>query len=513
MNPAKEKNLARAGNTEPGNLKAHSNSSILNGNSQGENRLLHSDKFLARAEEAGRQLIYSWTENGITAGSDLPPDRFPGLLRGVAERVKDAISQGSIGFSDVLAYFVDAPDGIRSEFIEATQGFFPPSAEACAQLKNPIIQWYKANRSDLFAARLESARERGEDPSSILREWATLDAEADSTGIADLLAARAFDPAIRPEKPIARLLIADRPLCTPGNLGNIQSPPKGGKSGVVGAIIAAVMNGRRQGPDTLGFDAENPHGHALIHIDTEQSRFDADALVRRAIRRAQLVESPPWLLSYSLADLSISERREALRHVLAAASEKFGGVFAVLVDGVGDLCMDPNDAEESFGLVHELHALAIRYDTVILTVLHENPGSETGKTRGHLGSQLERKAETNLRLAKDSNGITTVWAERARHTHLPKESGLCFQWSDIAGMHVSCGTAGEIKSAASRERMQDEAEKAFGDNQAMTYTQLFSAIVDLLEVSERTAKARVKTWLEEGITFKDSAGNHRLKNP
>jgi hypothetical protein len=35
---------------------------------------------------------------------------------------------------------------------------------------------------------------------------------------------------------------------------------------------------------------------------------------------------------------------------------------------------------------------------LIVGVIHFNPGGE--KTRGHLGSQLERKAETNLRLDK-----------------------------------------------------------------------------------------------------------------
>ena len=38
------------------------------------------------------------------------------------------------------------------------------------------------------------------------------------------------------------------------------------------------------------------------------------------------------------------------------------------------------------------HQLAIEYDCVFMTVLHENPNSDFGKTRGHLGSQLSRKA-------------------------------------------------------------------------------------------------------------------------
>lgn len=348
------------------------------------------------------------------------------------------------------------------------------------------------------------------DPPAELR---ALENESAVVGIGEMLSARSFNFEVQPEKPVPIFRLADKPLCTAGNITNIQAPPKAGKSAVVDAMLAAVMSGNRQGPDTLSFSAANPHGHALVHLDTEQSRYDADALVRRAIRRANIAEPPPWFYSYSVADLGIRERRDALRYIMDEAAGVHGGVFAVMVDGIGDLCADPNDSEESFDLVHELHTLAIRHDCTIVSVLHENPGSESGKTRGHLGSQLERKAETNLRLAKDKDGITTVWAERARHLYLPKEQGPCFAWSDEHKMHVSIGTAGEIRQAANREKMEGEADAAFGGESAMSYSTLCNAIMDALQCSERTAKSRIKTWLAEGITRKDSVGNHHLVNP
>ena len=111
----------------------------------------------------------------------------------------------------------------------------------------------------------------------------------------------------------------------------------------------------------------------------------------------------------------------------------------MFLDGIADFIADPNDTAEAFDWVDELHQLAIKYDTVIVCVLHENPGSEIGKTRGHLGSQLERKAETNLRLEKDADGVTVVF-ERSRQAHIPKENGPRFMWSDEAKRHVSCET-------------------------------------------------------------------------
>ena len=334
--------------------------------------------------------------------------------------------------------------------------------------------------------------------------------EMETTRPPDLLTPRQFNPDHPPERPRPVYQIGDSVISSVGNLFNVQALPKAGKSSFLAALIAAPIVGNRIGPDTFGFTAENPEGKALIHIDTEQSAFDHDQLVRRSLRRAKADDAPPWLMSYCLTDLSIAERKQALLDAIDLANDLHGGVFVILIDGIADLCADPNDPAEAFALVGWLHTLAMTYSCAIGTVLHENPGSDSGKTRGHLGSQLERKAETNLRLAKDVKGITAIWAERARHCHLPKESAVCFQWCDGAGMHVSCDDAKEIRSAAIREKLQDEAEKAFGGEDVMTYTDLVQASMEQFSILDRAAKGRVSKWASEGIITKTTDGRYRI---
>jgi len=475
--------------------------------------LTNSDRFLPQAEDAARQLIRSWCDYGVKSINYLEPAMFPGIFSEIAAGVLDAIhNHGARDFAGVYASFTGAEHGIIVEFCECNQAF-APLPENCKPLLETIRHYDTERKKDLIADKLRIALERGDKTSEIMREYGELEKGTASKTIADTLAARAFDFDSHPGKPIPLYQLAGMPLCTPGNLTNIQAAPKAGKTAVVESMMAAVVDGNRQGQDTLGFSAENPQGHALIHFDTEQSRFDHDALIRRACRRAGVLRPPVWFYSYSLADLDIYERRQALRHVMAEAGKKHGGIFAVMIDGIGDLCADPNDSEEAFALVHELHALAITHDCTICTVLHENPGSEHAKTRGHLGSQLERKAETNLRLAKDAAGITTIWAERARHCYLPKEQGPCFSWNDEAGMHTSCGTAGEIKNAAISEKMQSEAKAAFGDSGSLRHSELMAAISDALEIKERAAKNRIQSWNVNGIIHKESSGNYRISNP
>jgi hypothetical protein len=332
-------------------------------------------------------------------------------------------------------------------------------------------------------------------------------------GIAEALATRRFDCGAVPPRPVPILKLGESVISTPGNILNIQAPAKAGKSAALSGMLAALFT-RSPEADTLGFQADNPEGKAVIHFDTEQSRFDHDQLVRRALRRAKVTAPPPWFYSYSVADLGHHDRLQAWECAIDSAARECSGVHAVFLDGVADLVLDPNDSGEAFAFVGNLHSTAIRHDCAIITVLHENPGSESGKTRGHLGSQIERKAETNLRLSKDANGITTVWADRARHGHIPKDSGTCFEWSDAAGMHVSCGTAREIKDQLKRNQHGDEATRVFlgADDAGLTFTELTARICEVLDVgSESTAARRIRAWLKDGGPIrKTRAGTYTL---
>jgi hypothetical protein len=325
------------------------------------------------------------------------------------------------------------------------------------------------------------------------------------------MAERAFDVTTVPMKPIPILMLGDKVISTPGNLTNIQGPPKSGKSAGIGAILASMFNGNRADVDTLGFSACNVEEKAVIHFDTEQSRYDHDMLIRRAMDRARVQTPPPWFHSYCLTDVSIPDRNKALETAIWDAAAAHGGIFAIIIDGVADFCASLNDEAESFKLVGDLHRIAVERECAIITVLHENPGSEAGKMRGHLGSQLERKAETPLRLAKDAGtGITTIWSDRCRHNHIPKAEGTCFAWSDAAGMHVSMGRVSEIKSNAARVQMAEEVVDVFDGIDSMRHTDLVALIEKRLQLKERAAAGRITTWLAAGFLCKNSANHYLL---
>jgi hypothetical protein len=185
--------------------------------------------------------------------------------------------------------------------------------------------------------------------------------------------------------------------------------------------------------------------------------------------------------------------------------KRAGKVLAVFLDGVADFVHDPNDPGEAFALVGELHRLAIEADCVIVAVLHENPGSaDFGKTRGHLGSQLERKAETNLRLSK-SEGVTTVWTDRgARHCEIPKAAGLRFEYSTLEGCHCLLDSANDARAQAARDELTAFVASVFqGQSPALSWGELRNRIMLLAGIKEPGARRRIEKMAELGLIRKN----------
>jgi len=317
---------------------------------------------------------------------------------------------------------------------------------------------------------------------------------------------RAFDDANPPVEPVPRLLVASVSAATPGNIATITAQAKVGKSALIGAAMTAIICAENQidGVDTLGFTADAPNGRALIHLDTEQSRYDADQLVRRALKRAGVAKCPRWLKSYSLAGFEPAVLRRKLAALLEWYSDR-RGLFAVIIDGVADMVLDVNDARECNGLVTELHNLAIRFDCPVLVVVHENPGADSGKARGHLGSQLERKAESNLRLKK-VDGATVVFSEKMRRAPIFEKDGPRFAWSDQAGMHVSIESAGEERDDAKRAELRELAAEVFEGRDRLKFTDMTAGIVKARDCTKRTAERKLDAMLKLKVIRKEGFG-------
>ncbi len=315
---------------------------------------------------------------------------------------------------------------------------------------------------------------------------------------------RRFNHAKPPPRPEARFLVSGVTVATPGNLVAIAAAPKGGKSAFIGGMIAATVTQEPEGKDFLGVESHNPNGLAMLHFDTEQSPYDHWQLISRSIRRAGIKDPPPWLGSWCVTGMPIPETRSLISEAAEHAVREFGGIHSILIDGAADLVADVNDPEESNAFVAGLHGMAIQWNCPIIGVIHVNPGSE--KTRGHLGSQLERKAESNLRIERDGD-VCSVWADKNRGAPLSKYRGPSFSWSNELGMHVSVASIGETKSSAKRAELHEEASRAFehARKAALSWGDLIDAIRESSVIGKSGARKKLAAMQKAGVVAKNGA--------
>ena len=127
----------------------------------------------------------------------------------------------------------------------------------------------------------------------------------------------------------------------------------------------------------------------VLWVDTEQSASHVHRVVKRIYRLAGWDEE----VSYeNLRTLTLREIEPKLRAEKMVDAIRLFKPKLVVIDGISDLMYNSNCIEESDAVVGELMALSTEHNCHITCVLHTNPNSD--KARGHIGSTLQRKAET-----------------------------------------------------------------------------------------------------------------------
>jgi hypothetical protein len=324
-----------------------------------------------------------------------------------------------------------------------------------------------------------------------------------------------FDPKLTLPDRKPTLTLAGRSVCTRGNVMTVAGLPKAGKSAAVGAIIAALLPECDEKLDCLGFAGSNPEGWPIIHLDCEHSLYDYHKFMDRVLNRAGLVrESFPHkrLLTYTLKRLSADQRWAKLKQRLAEAHDRYHGVAIVILDTITDFSAGVNDDKLAEARVGELCSLADRYDTAVVGLIHFNPLGKKGeglKMRGHLGSELARKAETNLQLVKSgADEVTTITATENRQGGIAGAWAPCFKFDPELGLHVSCASRAVEEAEAQDAAQRELLERVFAQADELTYTELRMGIMKERGVKATQAEKIIQKMVR--LLEKNGAGKYLL---
>lgn len=189
------------------------------------------------------------------------------------------------------------------------------------------------------------------------------------------------------------------PLCVlgQGDYSAITGVGKSKKSFVKSAIIA-IYQGCKDDSLWLGWKSHRDPDKLIIDIDTEQSDFHAQRTFRRVERMAGWRDDR--YLAFALRKYSPSERMQIVEEIV----DKYGSRIGLMsIDGYADLITDTNDNDQSSRLVQQLMTWTDTYQFHITGILHTNPSGD--KMRGHLGSDVSRKASTVIRVTANEDNF------------------------------------------------------------------------------------------------------------
>ncbi|MDR1583083.1 MAG: toprim domain-containing protein [Prevotellaceae bacterium] len=300
------------------------------------------------------------------------------------------------------------------------------------------------------------------------------------------------------------LSINDVPLGTQGNLLGVTGGEGTGKSNYVGALIAGTVRNATLSIDTLGTTIlPNTANKAVLLYDTEQSEVQLYKNIGNILKRGKLTAMPACFKAYCLTSMSRKERMQAIVQSMDKFYYQFNGIQMVVIDGIADLVRCANDEAESVGIIDELYRLAGIYKTCIVCVLHFIPNGL--KLRGHLGSELQRKAAAILAIEQDENPqISVVKALKVRDGSPLDVPLVQFSWDKELEMHAYIGEKPKEEKEKRKEiELTGVAKTIFGKQRLCTYVDLCEQIQSVLDVKERTAKSYIKFMRDKGIILKD----------
>ena len=191
------------------------------------------------------------------------------------------------------------------------------------------------------------------------------------------------------------LKIGGVPIGTLGNFSASIGKAKSKKTFNVSAMVAAALSGK----EVLNYTTDFPKGkNRILYIDTEQSQNHCMIVMHRIMQMAELPANQDCDRFYFLA-LRKFNPKERLA-IIDDAISQIEGLGFVVIDGIRDLMYDINSPSESTDLINLLMRWSSGYNLHIHTVLHLNKGDDN--TRGHIGTELNNKAETVLQITKST---------------------------------------------------------------------------------------------------------------
>lgn len=306
------------------------------------------------------------------------------------------------------------------------------------------------------------------------------------------------------------LFVGDCTIATFGNFSASTGKAKSKKTFNISAMVAAAVTNST----VLNYRACLPEGKRnILYFDTEQSKFHCHSVLERIYKLSglSLQEDDPRLMFWGLREYTPKLRIAVIDYAL----RKYDEVGLVIIDGLRDLMYDINNGKEATDVMTVLMAWTSVYELHIHTVLHLNKNDNN--PRGHIGTELENKAETVLIISKNTmnNSVSEV---KPMHMRDKEFTTFAFHIDDNklpvldSSMSVTVVKPRE-KSLVSldNEVHQEILGKVFEENTPTKYNELVDVVAQAYEAAGykrgmNGIKGLLKLLTSKGIIVKEENG-------
>ena len=205
------------------------------------------------------------------------------------------------------------------------------------------------------------------------------------------------------------LMVDDVTVGTLGNFSASIGKAKSKKTFNVSAIVASALSNST----VLHYRSSFPENKRMIlYIDTEQGRHHCQKVLKRILRLADLQEDkdPNNLIMLALRKYSPEMRLAIVEQAIGTIPD----LGLVIIDGIRDFLYDINSPSESTDIISKFMQWTDDKQIHIHTILHQNKNDE--HARGHIGTELNNKAETIMQVGvdKEDKNISIVEAIHIR---------------------------------------------------------------------------------------------------
>ncbi len=196
----------------------------------------------------------------------------------------------------------------------------------------------------------------------------------------------------------------------------------------------------------------------------------------------------------------------------------------VVIDGIRDLMLDINNSTEATKLVGDLMQWTSEQNIHIQTVLHLNKGDDNA--RGHIGTELNNKAETVLQITKDNTlpdrSIVAPAVIRSKPFNKfafrlkEMEDEVCVPEIDTSYKDADCKPHRYSYHELSDTEHRKVLTQAFSLHEVLPYGELIVALKKVYaevvgqSYGQTKLKGLLQFLLNKGILVKEERGKYRL---